>query len=241
MTTILVPYHGNERFPDDTIPVRPDVTVDPELEGDDWEQLARLNNATAEAVAAAGDRPLVFSGDCLIAGGVVAGLQRAGVDPAIVWFDGHGDVHTLETTTSGYLGGLSLRLVNGAHPELYADRIGLRPIAPERAVLADARDLDPAEAAYLLTSATRRLTVPEVDPDTVPPGPLLVHVDADVLDADELPGLRFPVPGGPSTGDLLAACERLLATGRVAALHVACTWHSPASALHAELLRALAG
>ena len=33
----------------------------------------------------------------------------------------HGDVHTLQTSTSGYLGGLSVRLLTGAHPDLYAD------------------------------------------------------------------------------------------------------------------------
>ena len=73
----------------------------------------------------------------------MAGLQRAGLDPAVVWFDGHGDVQSLETTTSGYLGGLPLRILVGYRPELIADALGLRPVPEERAVLVDARDLDP--------------------------------------------------------------------------------------------------
>ncbi|WP_250030068.1 arginase family protein [Paractinoplanes maris] len=241
MTTILVPYHANERLPDADLPVRADVSVDPDLSaGDAWDRLARLCGGTADAVAAADGTPVVFSGDCLIAGGTVAGLQRAGVDAAVVWLDAHGDVHTLETTTSGYLGGLSLRLVTGAHPDRYADRFGLRPVAPGRAVLADARDLDPAEADYLATSAIRRLTVPELSAATVPDGPLLLHVDVDVIDAADLPGLRFPVPHGPSADDVVAACERLVATGRVAALDVACTWAPPAGPAHARLISRLA-
>jgi arginase len=52
----------------------------------------------ADAVAAdvkAGGRPTVVTGDCLAILGTLAGLQRAGVHAAIVWFDTHGDVHTL--------------------------------------------------------------------------------------------------------------------------------------------------
>ena len=81
----------------------------------------------------------------------MAGLQHAGLDPAIVWFDAHGDVQTLETTTSGYLGGLPLRLLMppGYRPGLICDRLGLRPVPEDRVVPAGARDLDPPEADYL--------------------------------------------------------------------------------------------
>ncbi|GIJ73922.1 hypothetical protein Voc01_088390 [Virgisporangium ochraceum] len=216
------------RLADDDIPVRADTTVRPELpDGDVWSQVAAVCGATADAVApvvAAGRVPTVFSGDCLVAGGVVAGAQRVGVDPAIVWFDAHGDVHTLETTTSGYLGGLALRVVTGAHPDRYADGFGLRPLAPERAVLVDARDLDPAEAEYLETGRTGRIPVSDVSAGTVPPGPLVLHLDVDVIDAREVPGLRFPASQGPTTDAVLAACARLLATGRVVAVSVACPW-----------------
>ncbi|GAA4937404.1 arginase family protein [Actinoplanes utahensis] len=235
MTTILVPYHQDEQLPHDDIPVRADVTVRPVFPATDhWDRLATGYEAVAAAAARAGERPLVFSGDCLFAGAVVAGLQRAGADPGIVWFDAHADLHTLDSSTSGYLGGMSLRLVTGAHPEEYGNRFGLRGIAAGRAVLADARDTDPAEAEYLATGAIRRLPVAEV---TAPPGPFVLHVDLDVIDAGEVPGLRFPVAGGPSAGDVLDACERLLATGRVAAVHVACPWH-PAVDEHERQARA---
>jgi arginase len=199
--------------------VRPGLPV-----ADRWERLAVEYEAVAAAVAAAGELPLVFSGDCLIAGGVVAGVQRRGADPAIVWFDAHADLHTFQSSGSGYLGGMSLRLVSGAHPDDYANRFGLRPIAPDRVLLADARDVDPPEAAYLAGSAVRRIPVTDVNGGVAPAGPLVVHVDLDVIDAAEVPRLRFPVPDGPSTADVLAACERLLATGRVVAVHVACPW-----------------
>ena len=45
-----------------------------------------------------------------------------------------------------------------------------------------------------------------------------MHVDLDVIDAAALPGLRFPVPGGPDAAQLAATLRMLLATGQVAAL-----------------------
>ena len=109
------------------------------------------------ADAGFGGCPVVMSGDCNTSAGIMAGLQRAGADPAIVWFDAHGDVQTLETTTSGYLGGLALRLLTAYRPELIAARLGLRPVPEDRIVLAGARDLDPPEVTYLAgAQITRR-------------------------------------------------------------------------------------
>jgi arginase len=39
-----------------------------------------------------------------------------------------------------------------------------------------------------------------------------------------VPGLRFPAAGGPSLESVGAAVERVLATGRVVATGIACTW-----------------
>ncbi len=228
VTIILVPYHQDVRLADGDIPVPAGTTVRPDLpDGDVWAAVVAVCDATAAAVApvvAEGAVPVVFSGDCLVAGGVVAGVQRAGIDPAVVWFDAHGDVHTLDTSTSGYLGGVALRVVTGAHPDRYGDGFGLRPVPPGRAVLVDARDLDPAEREYLAGSATGHVPVPEIGAATVPAGPLVLHVDVDVIDSAAVPGLRFPAAAGPSTDAVLAACGRVLATGRVVAVSVACPW-----------------
>lgn len=231
VTTILVPYHQDERLPDDGFPVSAadTATVEAELpDGTIWQRLAVLYDAVAAAVAdhtGGGAVPTVVSGDCLVALATIAGAQRAGADPGVVWFDAHGDVHTLDTSTSGYLGGLALRLAIGAHHELLAKRLGLRPVAEDRAVLVDARDLDPAEVAYLAQSRMVRRAVDELDDVVLPEGPIVLHVDVDVIDAGELPNLRFPVSGGPSTDAVLRAVHRVLATGRVVAVDIACPWH----------------
>lgn len=220
---IIVPFHLDERLPAGALPVPPGdhVVVEPSLPaGDRWTPLVALYDAVADAVASHAN-PTVVSGDCLAALGVVAGVQRAGIDPSIVWFDAHGDVHTLESSTSGYLGGMALRLVLGAHADEVARPLGLRPLAERDAVLVDARDLDPPEVDYLATAGIRRSGVADVE---APDGPVVLHVDVDVIDGAELPGLRFPAPAGPSTDAVTAAIDRVVRTGRVVALSVACSW-----------------
>jgi arginase len=226
---ILVPYHLDEHLPGIEAPLTPDATVVAELPpGDAWQRMAVLYEQVVTTVADAvrlGGSPAVVSGDCMTSLGTVRGLQRAGLEPAMVWFDAHGDVQTLETTTSGYIGGLPLRILVGYRPELIATAIGLRPVAEDRVLLVDARDLDPPEVEYLARSAIGRRSVREAA-TALPDGPLYLHVDLDVVDPDDLPGLLFPAPGGPSLPAVAEALERVLATGRVAAVGVACTWQS---------------
>ncbi|OZM74986.1 arginase [Amycolatopsis antarctica] len=243
MPIVHVPYHQDERLPPRDIPLAgtPRVTVDPGLpEGDLWERLGELHDATADAVAGiagTGAVPTVVSGDCLTMLGTVTGLRRAGADPAVVWLDAHGDVHTLDSSTSGYPGGMALRFLLGALPDPVAARLATSPVAEDRVLLVDARDLDPAEETYLATAGIRRCSVPALGPDTVPDGALVLHVDVDVIDEAEVPGLRFPVTGGPSGEAVLAAVRRVLGTGRVAAFDIACPWH-PAEGEEAAARRA---
>ena len=228
---VLVPYHQDEYLPGlvDDLPagaVPTEVRV--ELTGPaGWSRQAPIYAAAADAVAkraGAGGLTTVISGCCCVSLGVLAGLQRAGVDASVVWFDAHGDVQTMETTTSGYLGGMPVRVITGYRPELVADAIGLRALPEERITLVDGRDLDPPEAEYLASAAIRRSTVEGLSAASLPPGPLLLHIDLDVVDPADLTGLRFPVAKGPSASSVVDAVGRLLATGRVAAFDLAATW-----------------
>jgi arginase len=248
VTVILVPYHLDEHQPGLDYPLEPGVTVaaGPPA-GGIWDRLGALYGDVADRVAAdagAGVAPVVMSGDCTTSLGTMAGLQRAGADAGIVWLDAHGDVQTLETTSSGYLGGIPLRILAGYRPELISARLGLRAVPEPRIALVGARDLDPPEAAYLAASQIRQLPVAGLDAAGLPDGPLYLHVDLDVIDSAALPGLLYPAPGGPAPAAVTAALRTVLATGRVAALGVACTWRAgqgagPAAA--AVLDAALAG
>jgi arginase len=248
VTVIAVPYHLDEHLPGLDLVLRPDEVITAELPGGGaWDRLAALYSAVASAVSSAaadGACPVVVSGDCCTALGAVAGLQAVGRTVGIVWFDAHGDVQTPETTTSGYLGGMPLRLLTGYRPELVADRLGLRPVPEEHILLAGARDLDPPEASYLAAAAIQRRDVADVVAADLPDVPLYVHVDLDVLDPREVPGLRYPARGGAAAGQLASALRGLLTSGRVAAITIACTWqagHAAAARVGPWLEEALTG
>ena len=234
MTVILLPYHQDDRVAPESI-VLPDelapLMVEPQLpDGDLWQRLITLYDALAAVVTAsisAGVGTTVVSGDCLAFVGTLAGVQRAGLDPSVVWFDAHGDVHTIASSTSGYLGGMALRMALGGDADLLGNQLGLRPVPESRAVLVDARDLDPAEADFLTTSAVRHLRVDQIAIDDLPDGPVILHIDLDVIDAGEVPGFRFPAPNGPTTDSVLAAIDRLLASDRIATLDISCAWFDP--------------
>src|SRR5262245_38214791 len=105
MAIYLVPYHLDEPFESFAVPQLDlaERTIRHGLpDGKTWERLAALYDKVAGAVEGA-DRPIVVSGDCTTSLGILTGVQRKGLDPAIVWFDAHGDFNTDETTVSGYL------------------------------------------------------------------------------------------------------------------------------------------
>ncbi|GAA2141376.1 arginase family protein [Glycomyces algeriensis] len=222
MTVLLVPYHLDERLPDDEFPVVPDRVVTKDLpDGSFWSRIADLYDLVGDAVATA-KRPIVVTADCTVAIGVVAGLQRQGIDPSVMWFDAHGDLHTAASSASGYPGGMVLRTLLGDGDPAIAATTGLTPVPPERIVLVDARDLDAPETEYLAGSA---ITHTDVAHATAPEGPVYLHIDLDVIDADTVPGLRYPVTPGPTPDQIRDTALRILATGRVAAMTIACTWH----------------
>lgn len=191
-------------------------------EGTSQERLIALYGPLVDFVAEttmAGERPVSVAGDCVTSLGVLAGLQRAGMGPALLWFDGHGDFNTWQTTPSGFLGGMPLAMAVGRGEQTIVDGVGLDPIREEKVILTDARDLDPGEQEALQESAVQHL--PEVEAlleMALPDGPLYVHFDCDVLDPAEVPAVHYPAPGGPSVETLRRVFRRVAETGRVAAV-----------------------
>ncbi|MEO1471364.1 MAG: arginase family protein [Pseudomonadota bacterium] len=175
--------------------------------------------AHVAARAAAGRCPVSFAGDCTASIAVLAGLQRAGIDPAIVWVDAHGDFNTPETSPSQFLGGMPLAMMTGRGPDWLMRLSGARPVADSRVTLVDARDLDPEEAVAVAASAIAHVDLAALDRVALE-RPVLLHVDLDVIDCHEAPGFAFPVPGGPTAEAVAAALERLAARVRIAAVSI---------------------
>lgn len=219
-----MPYHHAEPLPKmaETFAADDAVVVS---KGPAGAMLTRLYDQVAARVASSGEPAVVASGDCTTALGIVAGLQRRGLSPGVIWLDAHGDFHTARTTRSGYLGGMALAMLTGHAGTSLASAIGLRPVADDVCVLAGARDIDPGECELLDASAVRRIDDVALLADTpLPPPPWYVHLDVDVIDPAELPPLRFPAPGGPSASVVANALRTLASRGEIAALGLACTF-----------------
>lgn len=222
---IVAPWHVDEHIAAFPVPEKAEIVRPALTTGTVAGRMGRLHRAIADAAARA-ERPLLLSGDCPSARAVIAGVRRRGPDPAVLWLDAHGDFNTPDISTSGYLGGMSIAMLTGRTPELFDD--AFRPVPDSAVVLADARDLDPAERDALAASAVRRVAA---DPSAIAAAlgslggsPVHVHLDIDIVDGAELPGLRFPSGPGPSLGRIEECLAAACATADVVSASIACAW-----------------
>jgi len=225
---IASPWHLDEHLPDFPVPAGTAATINPPLpDGAAPSRMTVLHRAVAGAVTGAA-RPLLLSGDCPAALAVAAVLQRRHPEIAVVWLDAHGDFNTPAITISGYLGGMALAMLAGRAPELFAGPLGLRPVPEHNIVLADARDLDPAERDALAASQVRHIPATAGAFRSALPGlgglPVYLHVDVDIMDSTEVPGLRFPAGPGPALGGMENCLAAISAGANVVAATLACTW-----------------
>lgn len=206
---------------------------------------ARNAEVVSCALRAAGDEmtravregfPLVIGGDCTIVAGTLAGLRAALEKPVgLVYLDANADLNTPETSPSGRLSGMALALALGRGPQEVVSAAGRPPaVLPEHVALVGFRALDPGEAAALgdlglaLPSAAARrlgmrtaaaLTLDAIENDD---GPLLVHLDVDVIDPAEMPAKNELTAGtGLSLAEVSDLVTALVASPRTAALEVA--------------------
>ena len=176
---------------------------------------------------------LVLGGDCTLVAGVVGGAWAAlGQPVGLVYLDANADLNTPETSPSGFLSGMALALALGRaggavsatpSPAVLPDHValvGYRELDPgERGPLGDLGLALPAAAAKALgMRATAALALDAVGNAD---GPLVVHLDVDVIDPGEMPAKESYTPGAGLTwaeaSDLVTA---LLASPRVAAFLV---------------------
>ncbi len=144
---------------------------------------------------AAGEFPLLMAGDCAIALTTLAAVHRHRPDARVLWLDAHGDFNTPDTTTSGFLGGMSLAGAVG----MWDAGLDAQPFPAEHVVMAGVRDLEVKEREALERSPA---TVVGAGLDTLVAvqnaldrAPVYVHLDVDVLDPEYMPA-QFPVGGG---------------------------------------------
>jgi len=152
-----------------------------------------LGDQTLALAAELPERPLVLGGCCCTHVGAVEGLAARHDRLALLWVDAHGDLNTPESSPTGNLWGMPLRMIldSGA-------------VAVDDTLLIGARNLDQPEVEHI---AEIGLRTDPADLDDVLAGTDGVYVafDADSLDPGEIRSF-MPEPGGLP----LAEAESLL-------------------------------
>ncbi len=178
---------------------------------------AMVSDLVAAAIGR-GAMPLVLEGNCTQAVGPTGGVARACGSAGIVWYDAHGDMHTLHTTSTGLLGGMPYAVCLGWEFADWREAAGLlKPVSASAAALLGASDLDVEEEAALSAHRIARLDASAMGADAAArtasllapcaaaaPG-WYMHIDLDVAGPDELPGALTPAPHWPTRTALVAS------------------------------------
>ncbi len=185
--------------------------------------LGRIAKRTAcavkDALAEKDSFVLVLEGDCTHAVGAIGGLAQAKGPPGVVWFDAHGDLNTMETTTTGFLGGMPYAVALGLDLEDWRLAAALEPaVRPEAAALIGTSDLDAAEvevlqqhpivhidALQLMQTGVAERVQSALRPRSAEARGWYLHLDLDVAGPEELPGGMTPAPYWPPRHHLIEA------------------------------------
>lgn len=218
---ILTPYFLDQPLPGLEALKDPRWVVNqPNLPDDEPQiRMAALYHPLAEVVATildCGQLPVSIAGDCCTSIGFLGGLQRAGLQPSLIWLDAHGDFNTWETTPSGFLGGMPLAMLVGRGEQTIVEQVGTKPLMEKQVILSDARDLDPGERIALKSSDVTHLQkVQDLYEHPLPGGPIWVHFDTDLIDPSQAPAMNYPVPGGPMLDELSTLFRFLSSSGQL--------------------------
>jgi arginase len=149
-------------------------------------------------------RPLVVGGCCCAHVGAIRGLAARHERLAVVWLDAHGDLNTPETSPSGNLWGMPLRMAIDDGSVRAAD-----------VALVGARELDRPELEYVVAQGIDDdLARALADTDAT-----YLALDVDVLRPGAVPCF-MPVPGGSSADDVETILMDVASRTRVAGLGI---------------------
>ncbi|MGY1841040.1 MULTISPECIES: arginase family protein [unclassified Modestobacter] len=232
--------------------------------GSEWRAELRTGFELQRAVAvraaearAAGEHPVVLSGNCSATIGALAALTGGGERVGLVWLDAHGDLNTPDVDPRGFLDGQGLAMALGrCWTAATATVPGFAPLAADRVVLIGARDLDPAETDALRRSGPRWLP-PRDARDARVTGAALVdladrvdvvhlHVDLDVHDPSIAPANGFAAPDGLTAAEVQRVVGQTAERVRIGSATLAAydPAHDPAGRMREtalELLTVVAG
>src|SRR5699024_981787 len=170
-----------------------------------------------------GHFPLILGGDHSLSIGSIAGISKHYENLGVIWYDAHGDLNTLESSTSGNIHGMPLRALIGEGDEALTNIGGYKnKVKPENVVLIGMRDLDEGEKKYIKEAGILTYTMADIDrlgmgqviSETIEylkdkTDGIHLSLDVDASDPVETPGTGTIVPGGATYRESHLAMEML--------------------------------
>jgi arginase len=214
----------------DSVEIAPDPKLWSLAETVGWTQaLARA----AEEAAGAG-MPIFLGGDHALSMGSVSGVAahaaRIGRPLFLLWLDAHSDFHTLQSTESGNLHGVSVAYLAGRDGFTMFPPMA-NPIPSKNICMIGLRSVDPAERDALEDTDVHLVDMRAIDENGIraPLAEFLARVDAaegllhvsfdvDFLDPAIAPAVGTTSPGGASFREAHLVMEMLFDSGLVTSL-----------------------
>lgn len=167
--------------------------------------------AKVSAARSAGRFPLLSSGSCTTALGVMGGLDTD--DVGVIWIDAHADASTPETSVSGFFDGMPVAIINGQCWKAYRESIpGFHTVPTDRIISVGMHDLQPnrpgpvgrlvdRDAADAAGGWLDALNAALADLSTRTKR-VYIHFDTDALDGDVAKTHEWAAAGGLSVQEL---------------------------------------
>lgn len=193
------------------------------------QEIVKVNRVlarTVERTLTEGAVPIILGGDHAIAMGSIAGLLRCRQNPAVIWFDAHGDYNTEDTTPSGNIHGMPMATATGLGNHELKAPFRNKFVNPKKLVYIGIRTLDPEEARLMHQNQVTVFSMHEIDKygmrevvaralEVACADTDAVHVSFDIDAVDPLfaPGSGTPYAGGLTEREAHLALELISEAG----------------------------
>lgn len=166
------------------------------------------------------DKVFTLGGDCSLEIIPISYLyKKYATNLTILWFDAHADINTPETSPSKTLHGMPVRILIG-EGSAEITKLNFTNILPKDIVYLGTRDIDPPEAEYIGLHNIIMINAKNI-PDKIDAllaqikDNVYIHIDLDILDPKELPGVMCPANEGIDKNLLVEMVTRIKNTKEV--------------------------
>jgi len=188
----------------------------------------QLRDAVNKNINKNEDFPLMVGGDHSSSIGSIAGILRKRPNTGIMWIDAHSDIHTPQTTETGWVYGMPVAVICGHGHKKLVDVMRGNFARPENICLFGVRYAEDGEWKNIKKWGVNIITMDEIDEFGAFPcyqkalkiiskktDGIHVSLDIDVVDKLYAPGATEPTQGGLTFREINLIARRLGNSGLV--------------------------